>query len=392
MKFNLTTNRIKALQKAINTARQIGKINLVQRCSALLCFHQGAYLYQVAEAFAVSTRTISRWIVRYLSGGIDALNSKKSKGRPSRLTKTQKKKLLADIELGPEKCGYSTGVWSSALIQDHIARTFRVSYSTSYISELLRNLGCRYSKPKFHYTQEPKDYATQLKWIREDYPDLYARVKEEEGLLFFQDESTFQMQTNTAKTWNIKGQTSLIERNPKRGHIKIYGAIELFTGELTYSFCKGSMNQTNFTGFLQKLWNKYAPKKLFIICDNATYHGGQKVRYFLNHYIGVELVKQPKRSPHLNPIEKLWKEIKQNRTHNRYFQDVEELRKAVKGGLCWFQRNKERVKSLMAKWGRVGEDPKGALAGTYDSSFIPQKQIEAYNTTLKEKTGIPVTV
>jgi hypothetical protein len=46
----------------------------------------------------------------------------------------------------------------------------------------------------------------------------------------------------------------------------------------------------------------------------------------------------------------------------------------------------------MAKWGRVGEDPKGALAGTYDSSFIPQKQIEAYNTTLKEKTGIPVTV
>ena len=385
MRIKLSTNGIKSLHKAINSARSLGDLTVTRRCSALLMLHEGIDFPVVARVFGFCIRSIKRWLAAFLSTqDAKALKPKKSKGRPPKLSKYEKRELVEQLNKGPEALGYQTGVWTSALIQDHIARTFKASYSVFYISQLLRGLGFSYSKPKFHYAQESKDYAKQLDWIRNKYPEFYAKVKAANGVILFQDESSFQLQANTAKTWSLRGESQLIARNSKRKHIKVYGAIELFSGELTYSICTSRMNQFSYADFLRKLHRKFSPKPVFVVCDNAPYHGGAEVRRLLATSIDLELVKLPKRSPHLNPIEKLWKQVKRNRTHNRYFENVEQLKSAVIGGLRYFQRNKDQVKSLMCKWLELGEDPKAAKDGDFDSSFIPKKQILAYNRATKK--------
>lgn len=385
MRIKLSTNGIKSLHKAINSARNIGDLTITRRCSALLMLHEGIDFSTVARVFGFCVRSIKRWLAAFLATqDAKALKPKKSKGRPSKLSKYEKRELIKQLNKGPEALGYQTGVWTSALIQDHIAQTFKVSYSVFYISQLLRSLGFSYSKPKFHYAQKPKDFAKQLDWIRDTYPELYAKVKAAKGMLFFQDESSFQLQANTARTWSLRGESKLFAKNPKRKHIKIFGAIELFSGELTYSICQERLNQFSFADFLRKLHDKYSSKPVFVACDNAPYHGGAEVRRVLATSKNLELVKLPKRSPHLNPIEKLWKQIKRNRTHNRYFENIGELKSAVIGGLRCFQRNKEQVKSLMYKWVEVGENSKSAKAGDFDSSFIPSKHILAYNKAAKK--------
>lgn len=385
MRIKLSTNGIKSLHKAINSARTMGDLMMTRRCSALLLLHEGVDFSLVAKVFGFCVRSIKRWLAAFLSTqDAKALKPKKPKGRPSKLSKYEKRELIEQLNKGPETLGYPTGIWTSTLIQDHIARTFKVFYSVYYISQLMRNMGFTYTKPKFHYAQKPKDFVHQLDWIRVQFPELYARVKDCGGVILFQDESSFQLQSNTAKTWSLRGETQLVAKNPTRKHIKVYGAIELFSGETTYSICTSRMNPFSYADFLRKLHNKYSPRPVFVVCDNAPYHGGAEVRRLLATSIELELVKLPKRAPHLNPIEKLWKQVKRNRIHNRYFGSIEALKSAVIGGLRCFQRNKDQVKSLMVKWLQLGEEAKAAKSGDFDSSFIPKKQILAYNRAAKK--------
>ena len=375
MNFQLKLSKpsLHELQQAVLQARLLGDLKTVQRYSALLFLDSGNCQATVASCLQVSIRAVQRWVSAFLGGGLGALKVKKPSGRPAKLTPSQKSQLKTHLQKGPEKWGYATGVWTSALIQDHIATTFEVSYSVFYISQLLRNLGMSFIKPKTYYAQDPDDMKKQLVWIRQTYPALYQEVVENHGVLVFQDESSFQLQSNTVRTWSIKGNPQLVKKNPKRGSIRIIGAIELFSGDLTYQLVKGSMNNEVFAQFLKRLAWKYATQEVYVVMDNAPYHQGPHVRRVLEGYSRLHLKPLPKRSPHLNPIEKLWKEVKRCRTHLRYFPSLEALRSAVRSGLRLFQRDQDRVKSLMGKWVRVGQDPQGARAGKYDSSFIPEK-------------------
>jgi len=372
-RLQLTKAGIQELQKAIQTARKRGQLAIVQRASAILLLHEGNLQSVVARCFGVSVRTIRRWLATFLSKGLKGLQPKKPKGRPSRLTKTQKRKLVEQIQESPETYGYSTGVWDSALIQDHIKRQFGVSYSVFYISQLLRNLGCSYIKPKSCYASKPEDFQQQLVWIREEFPALYAQAQAVKGILYFLDESTFQLQCNAVKTWTLKGAPPLLMKNPKRGSLKVLGAIDLFSGQLTYQFVEGRLNNQAFVGFLKRLATKHRGKDVFVVMDNAPYHQGPAQRKYLAHNKRMHVVRLPARSPHLNPIEKLWKELKKNRTHNRYFANKQELRSALTGGFRIFQRDRERVKQLMSKWESAGQEPQAARRGEFDSSFIPDK-------------------
>lgn len=375
MTFTLKLSKpsVQELHQAIHHARLLGELKTVQRCSALLFLDAGNDQSTVASCLNVSIRAVQRWVGAFVGGGVGALHVKKPSGRPPKLTPSQKKQLKAHLQKGPEAWGYATGVWTSALIQDHLATTFQVSYSVFYISQLLRNLGMSFIKPKTYYAQDPDDMKKQLSWIREEYPALYKEVLEKHGVLFFQDESSFQLQSNAVRTWPVKGNAQLVKKNPKRGSIRILGAIELFSGDLTYEIVKGRMHNEVFAQFLKRLAWKYSAKDMYVVMDNAPYHQGPHVRRRLGCYDRLHLKPLPKRSPHLNPIEKLWKEVKRRRTHLRYFPSTEELLSAIRSGLRLFQRDPDSVKSLMGKWERVGQDPQGARQGKYDSSFIPEK-------------------
>jgi transposase len=202
MTFTLKLSKpsVQELHQAIHHARLLGELKTVQRCSALLFLDAGNDQSTVASCLNVSIRAVQRWVGAFVGGGVGALHVKKPSGRPPKLTPSQKKQLKAHLQKGPEAWGYATGVWTSALIQDHLATTFQVSYSVFYISQLLRNLGMSFIKPKTYYAQDPDDMKKQLSWIREEYPALYKEVLEKHGVLFFQDESGFQLQSNAVRT------------------------------------------------------------------------------------------------------------------------------------------------------------------------------------------------
>jgi hypothetical protein len=47
------------------------------------------------------------------------------------------------------------------------------------------------------------------------------------------------------------------------------------------------------------------------------------------------------------PVEHLWRNVKREKTHNRYFPTFDDLTEAVKRGLSYFQQQASEVKQLM---------------------------------------------
>jgi transposase len=65
---------------------------------AVAHFKAGKNRARVARMLNVSRAMVNDWVAHYLKGGISALKSKKSPGRPCRLTDQQKEALALYIE------------------------------------------------------------------------------------------------------------------------------------------------------------------------------------------------------------------------------------------------------------------------------------------------------
>ena len=83
----------------------------------------------------------------------------------------------------------------------------------------------------------------------------------------------------------------------------------------------------------------------YIVLDNALYHHASIVTdcAFLT---GMDPLFMSPFSPELNPIERVWKLAKMHATHNRYFQQLNELRSALEGELGQYARSNGEPRSL----------------------------------------------
>lgn len=64
--------------------------------------------------------------------------------------------------------------------------------------------------------------------------------------------------------------------------------------------------------------------------DNYRIHFAKPVQAFLTaHQDEIELVCLPPYSPKLNPVERFWKHLRRQVTHNHFFQMMERLMEAM---------------------------------------------------------------
>lgn len=84
-----------------------------------------------------------------------------------------------------------------------------------------------------------------------------------------------------------------------------------------------------FRSFLYKLKRHVGRGRIYLVWDNAGGHMAKSVRHAA-YKRGIHLVRQPPWSPHLNPVEEVWRELKMFLA-NRLFFSLDELREAIAG-------------------------------------------------------------
>lgn len=108
----------------------------------------------------------------------------------------------------------------------------------------------------------------------------------------------------------------------------LYGVVEPKSGE-SFFFEFGHLDTICFEKFLE-LFSQTYPEDLHIIqVDNGSFHSSLQLQLPDN----IILLFQPSHSPQLNPIERLWEEIKEKLSWE-LFDNLEALRVAVENILA----------------------------------------------------------
>jgi transposase len=343
-RFTISTPVRKLLQHKLKSAQRLGNCRLAIHILAILAVADGHSLEQASGLLKVSTQTLHEWLRLFLIYGIDSLNTKKPSGRPAKLTKAEKRELAAIIEAGPQAAGFSAACWRSPMIQHLIHEKFGVFYSVHYISQLLKNMGFSYQKARF--VSDHLDEIKRKHWMSVTWPEILKLAKDKGAHILFGDEASFPQWGTLTYTWARKGHQPTVKTSGKRKAYKVFGLIDYFTGRLFHYGLEARLNSQSYAEFLTRVLAA-TDKHIILIQDGAKYHTSAAMKkYFAQHSETITVFQLPAYSPDLNPIEKLWKKIKEQETHLHYFPTYESMINKVEQALMKFENRQEEILAL----------------------------------------------
>jgi transposase len=138
--------------------------------------------------------------------------------------------------------------------------------------------------------------------------------------VFFFDEGRFGLQSTVTRIWTEKGKTP--EIRVKQGHenFYFYSAISPNSGE-PFSLFLPEVNTGMMNLYLEEFSKEQSNSSILIIMDQAGWHKSHGLRIPGN----IKLKFLPSYSPELNPVERLWKWMRKEVTHNNLFNTVKDL-------------------------------------------------------------------
>jgi transposase len=284
------------------------------------------------------------WLMELILQGIASRRYQGGGGRKANLTRTQQKRLGELIDAGPEAAGFDTACWNSILIRVLIERELGVLYDRFYVCELLRNLGFSFQKARF--VSDHLDEAKRLAWITEDWPRILKAAQTRKALILFGDEASFPQGGSLSYTWARRGVQPTVKTGGKRKGYKVLGLIEYFSGRFFYHGQEERFTSETYQAFLGEVLRR-TRQHLFVIQDGAKYHTRKSTQqFFAAHAERLTVYQLPSYSPDYNPIEYLWRKVKKEATHNKYFAAFEHLVDSVEKTLAAFTERASEVLNL----------------------------------------------
>jgi transposase len=166
---------------------------------------------------------------------------------------------------------------------------------------------------------------------------------DETTVLLSQDESHIRAYQALRAVWTLKGQQKKIPTFGHHAQVTLFGTVDMQTGDM---FCTSAekYNAATFLDFLQQLLTRYTDKFVILILDNARIHHAKLVRPFLEqNRHRLFLLFLPPYSPELNPIEKMWRWLKDMVIVNRFHKNESEIRSSISEFLTFIRTCPEKV-------------------------------------------------
>ncbi len=313
--------------------------NLKIRFIALLMISKKIAIDVIAQAIGKCTNTIINWFVKYLSRGIDSLNSYNYVPKKEFLTKAQ----ISEVVDWVRKNNPSTCKEVARKIKDD----YSVVYATESVRKLLKRNGMKFSLPKAVPGNPPSEEK------QKEVVDKYNKTKEscEEGTVFlFGDGMHLLHQNIPSYCWIDPENPPVNETNSGRRRLNILGAYNPDTFSLIHLTGEENCNALRVIEFFVLILSTYknAPK-IIIYLDNAMYFKAKIVREWLKENPKLEVVFLPPYCPNLNLIERLWRFVKGKLVKNTYYKKYISFRAKTFQLLNSISEHKNKLKTLMVE-------------------------------------------
>ena len=312
---NFLSEKERQLLKTQHRKERDGRIR--DRIKAVLMSDEGWTLMQISRVLLISDDTVRKHIKDYkLSKKLQPENG----GSEAKLSSKQAKKLIAHLQL-------HTYLYTKDIVS-YVKTTYKVSYSISGMCYWLKRNGFSYKKPSL--VPGKANIENQKAWIKE-YHELKSKLSKDETICFM-DGVHPTHNTQLSYGWIKKGIRKEICSNTGRQRLNISGAVDIIDKKLHYQEDKMLNAEATIT-FLERIESAYPNKKrIYVFSDNARYYKNKVVLSFLETS-KIKLCYLPSYSPNLNPIERLWKWMKQRVMYNTYYKEFDDFKHAIFGFL-----------------------------------------------------------
>jgi transposase len=298
----------------------------------------------IAAALGVTEGAVSQWLAAARRGGRDAVRSHLSHcGMTPKLTPEQVRLIPDFLWHGAEAYGFRGEVWTCERVAGVLYEEFGVSYSKSQVSRLLKRLGWTPQVPITRAIQ--RDEEAVERWRVESWPALKEKARRERRDLVFVDESGFYLLPGVVKTYAPKGQTPVVHEWQTRDHLSVMGGVT--DGGKVYSLVRPkSLDGLHCIESLVHL-GRLVGDRLLVIWDGSPIHRRAEVQEFVVEASGkIHLEPLPPYAPDLNPVEWLWKHLKEVELRNLTCLDLEQLHMELHLALGRVRQKRTLVRSF----------------------------------------------
>lgn len=159
--------------------------------------------------------------------------------------------------------------------------------------------------------------------------------------LMFQDEARFGRMSDPRACWAPAPHRPTVGLALVREFRYEYAAVSPWDGKLDFMTVE-KMNTESMSSFLKQVSQAHPDEFIVMVLDGASSHKSKELKVPAN----VSLVPLPPYSPELNPVERIWNELRRKYFANRVFDSLDAATQQAETGLTIMAADKQAMKAL----------------------------------------------
>jgi len=298
--------------------QEVGRVS--QRAHMILWSARRRTVPELARTFDVSRATIRFWIRRFDTAGPAGLYDAPRSGRPRKVNEQVAEAMVRMVQNDPRHMGYLATFWRVAMLALALVEMLGVHLSASGVRGALRRLGLRWGRPRQTMPTKVDPQKAQKQWA-------IARAVIETGpetTILYGDESRVQLLPLIRSMWHWLGQQVRVPTPGTNVTRTLFGALNIHRGRWVY-LARKRMAKEDFIAFLEHLLVAYPTGPILLVVDNFSSHTAHAVQVWLSEQSRLRLLYLPTYCSHLNPVERIWLQLKNTIAANRLYGSMKVL-------------------------------------------------------------------
>lgn len=296
------------------SARQTRDVHERLRLCVVLARSEGMSPESIAQAHRISVQSVYRYLSEYAEE--TKTQHDQRGGSQSKLNDLQTRELHEHLQ----KMTYL----HAKEICKHVKAKYEIEYSVSGMTFWLKEQGFIYKEPiKVPGRLNPENQESFI----EAYEAMKSNLPEDEEI-YFMDAVHPEFQSKAVCGWIKKGEVKTLPTTSAQYRMHFVGAIALKTMDVFVQEYE-TVDAESVIAFFKALEAASKATRIHIICDNGRSNKNKKLQEYLKtskikmHYL-------PPYSPNLNPIERLWKVLREKKTYNKCYEKFVDFKVAIR--------------------------------------------------------------
>lgn len=290
----------------------VGRVS--QRAHLIVLSAQHYSVPELAVFFTLQPATVRYWIHRFDRLGPTGLADAPRSGRPRKVSPAVVVAVQDVLPHDPHDAGFAATCWTVAMLGLVLIQTLGVTLSPRTLRRALHRLGLVWRRPRLTMPRkgDPAKAATQ--W------QIAAAVvtAAPETAILYADEARIQLLPLVRAMWQWVGQQLRIPTPGSNVTRTVFGALNIASGQWTY-LVRPRARSEDFLAFLEHLVAIHPGRPLLLIVDNFSSHKARLVKDWLAVHPRLHLYYLPTSCSHLNPVEGIWRHLKNTVAPNRLY-------------------------------------------------------------------------